>query len=440
MLTRINLRGRQLPKVRKITKSVVDKKQPESSRYFVWDEGVPGFGLVVQPSGKKSYCFQYRNSQNQSRRLKLGTHGGKLTTEQIRRKAEALLPRIREGYDPLEEKQARRGDLTVSQLLDHYTASASFANKAETTRKTDIGRIERHLKPLLGRKIANKLTAEQVKKASFDIENGKTAKTVKTGPRGLAIVRGGPGAARMCIRLLKSAYSWAHEEGLVSVNNTARVKVGQDGNKNITLSQEDYKSLFRTIDELEQKLQIRSQVSDAIRVIALTGARRNEIAGLRWRHVDLKRGVIEIPKEEHKTGKSTSEARVIGLPSVAQQIISQQEFTGSDYYVFPPTGGAGPINLSKPWRKIREEAGIHPEAGLHALRHSLATQMAVSGSQAAQIMTVMGHKNLSTAQKYIHIAKQETQDIAEQAAIGISEALKDGQEGKITNLKAVKNG
>lgn len=424
-----------MPKVRKLTKTIADKQQPISTRYLVWDESVPGFGLVVQPSGAKSYCFQYRNSHNQSRRFSLGEHGGQLTTEQIRKKAEALRPRIRDGYDPLDEKRALKDEITVTQLFDLYIGSASFLSKAETTRKTDAGRIERHLKPILGKKVVNKLTTDQIKKASLDIESGKTAKIVKTGPRGLAIVKGGPGAARMCIRLLKSAFSWAFEEGIISVNNAARVKVGQDGNKDITLTQEDYQSLFKSLDELESFRQIRSAVADAIRVIALTGARRNEIAGLRWRHVDLKKGIIEIPRGEHKTGKKTSESRIIGLPTVAQKIISDQEFSGADYYVFPPSGGAGPVNISAPWRKIREHAQLNPAAGLHALRHSLATQMAVSGSQAGQIMAVLGHKNLSTAQKYIHIAEKETREMAEHAAAGISAAYSGKEKAKVTPVK-----
>lgn len=412
-----------MPKVRKITKSVADKAEVKTSRYYLWDEALPGFGLVVQPSGKKSYCFQYRNSHGQSRRISLGGHGGKLTTDQIRQKAESYRPRVRDGFDPLESKQEARGQLTVSQLLDRYTESAAFAVKAETTRKTDIGRIERHLKPSIGNKVANKLTAEQIKKASLDIESGKTAKTVKTGPRGLARVTGGPGAARMCVRLLKSAFSWALEENLISVNNAARVKVGKDGTKNIVFSPDDYKALFAALNELEEFLAIRPQVADAIRVIALTGARRNEIAGLRWRHVDLKRGVIEIPRGEHKTGKKTDESRIIGLPAAAQLILSNQEYTGPDYFVFPPASGSGVLNLSKPWRRVREKAGLNPQAGLHALRHSLATQMAVSGSQAPQIAAVLGHKHISTSQKYVHIAQQETKKIAEQAAAGISAAL-----------------
>ena len=113
---------------------------------------------------------------------------------------------------------------------------------------------------------------------------------------------------------------------------------------------------------------MRPAVADAIRIIALTGARRGEIANLRWSHVDLARGLIVIPPAGHKTGRRTGAARTIAMPALAQVIIARQ--TGGatakpDAFVFPPASGKGPLNLSKPWRGIRAEAGV---AGQHRLR------------------------------------------------------------------------
>ena len=66
--------------------------------------------------------------------------------------------------------------------------------------------------------------------------------------------------------------------------------------------------------------------------------------------------------------------------------------------------------------------------------------MAVSGAQATQIMAVMGHKDLATSQKYIHIAQQETKKMAEDAAAGISAALAGKKPGKTVNIKGGKGG
>lgn len=421
----------------KITKRLVDAADPRATRYYLWDQAVSGFGLVVQPSGMKSFCYQYRTPEGATRRITLGRYSESNTPDQARQRAKGYQKSVDSGRDPMGEKQSQKDALKVSDLLDRYLQSAKFAEKAELTRKTDAGRIVRHLKPLLGNKIADKLTTDQIRKASADIEEGKTAGITKTGPRGLARVKGGPGAARMCIRLLKSVYSWAESESLITKNPAAPIKVPQDGRRNITLSPEEYERLFQTIEEMEERRQLRRPVADAIRVIALTGARRGEIAGLRWRHVNLKKGIVEIPRNEHKTGKKTGESRIIGLPAVAQAIISRQPAGDLESFVFSPSAGAGPLSLSKPWRSIRENAALDPQIGLHGLRHSLATQMALSGSQAAHIMAVMGHRDMSTSQKYIHIAQDVRSELAEKAAAGISAAFsRDDLKSDVVALKA----
>ena len=61
---------------KKLTKSIVDEARPISgARYFVWDRDLKGFGLLVLPTGVKSYIYQYRTSDGRSRRATIGKHG-----------------------------------------------------------------------------------------------------------------------------------------------------------------------------------------------------------------------------------------------------------------------------------------------------------------------------------------------------------------------------
>ena len=87
---------------------------------------------------------------------------------------------------------------------------------------------------------------------------------------------------------------------------------------------EAYGRLFQTLDRMEAERRIRQPAADAIRVIALTGARRGEIAGMLWQHVDLKAGTVTLPPAAHKTGKKTGKPRIIGLPAAAQALIARQ--------------------------------------------------------------------------------------------------------------------
>lgn len=421
----------------RISKKTVDATStPKVGRTYLWDDRLAGFGLVVHPSGVKSYLFQYRTDEGRTRKITIGRHGDALTPEQARTKAEAHARSVQIGVDPMAQKRERRNALTVAGVLDRYVASPTFAEKADSTRAIDRGRIVRHLIPLLGSKIADRVSADEVRNTFKAITDGKTATNVKTGFRGRARVTGGEGAARMAIRLLKAVFAWAVEAGMLKHNPAAGVKVGSDGRREAVIeSAEQYRHLFETIQTLEDTLAIKRPAADAIRVIALTGARRGEVAGLRWRHVDLKKGVIVLSAKEHKTGRRTSEARTIGLPAAAQAIIARQPSGGPDDFVFKPSRGEGAISLGKPWRVIRTAAGLNVDLGLHSLRHSLASQMALDGSQAAQIMAVMGHRNITTSQRYIHIAQDARASLAETAAAGISAALTGATSAEVKPTK-----
>lgn len=400
----------------RITKRTVDAATPTDKRYYVWDDEIKGFGLLVLPSGVKSYFYRYRTPEGRERRATIGRHGAE-TADSARTKAKAWQRTVSDGGDPLGAKQEAKDALTITQVLDLYLESAAFAAKAKSTQAIDRGRIERHLKPILGKTYADKLTPEAVHKAAKAIGEGKTAGNIKTRKRGLARVKGGAGTARMALTLLRAALKWAVSARFISHNGAEGVSAGVSGTRDtIMRGMEDYERLFRTLDAMEAERRVRGPVADAIRVIALTGARRGEIAGLRWRHVDLKTGQITLPAAHHKTGRKTGKPRVIGLPTAAQTIIAKQTEGKPDDYVFLPASGDGPVNLSKPWRAIRAEAGLPEGIGLHGLRHSLASHMAMQGAQAAEIMTALGHRQMSTAQKYVHFAQDARVALAERAA------------------------
>ena len=402
----------------RISKRVVDATRPltDGKRSILWDDKLPGFGLLVLPSGIKSFVYDYRNAYGTKRRITIGKVGS-IAPDKARKRAEDMAGNVKAGGDPLADKQERRQAATVGDVLDAYLESTTFKGKATSTQGTDRGRIERHVRPLLGKKHVEALTAEAVMRCFAAIRDGKTAARIKTGHRGLARVTGGEGAARMTIRLLRAILNWAVDERLIKSNAAAGIRLGVDGERDTILDDpEQYARLFTTLAKMEAEKRIRPPVADAIRVIALTGARRGEIAGLRWHHVNHKAARITLPPASHKTGKKTQKPRIITLPAVAQEIIARQSAGGPDDFVFAPAKGEGAVTLSKPWRKVRAEAKLPDGIGLHGLRHSLASHMAMAGAQAAEIMTTLGHRQMATSQKYVHWADNARAALAERAA------------------------
>jgi integrase len=421
----------------KLTKRVVDAAAAKADgQYIVWDEQVMGFGLVVRPTGVKSYVLNYLNPEGRYRRITIGQHGA-ITCEEARKIAAEHRHSIVHGGDPLERRQEKRRAITVDELLHAYVASEEFKDKADITKAIDVGRINRHLRPLLGKRHAHLVTEADVRRAFTAIRDGKTKADVKTKARGRARVRGGPGAARMAVVILSIAFNWAIRARLVESNPCKFIRLEGVGTRDAILEDvSDYKRLFKTLDQMEQELRLRAPAADAIRLIALTGCRRGEAAGLRWRHVE--HGRIILPAREHKAGRRTGKPRVIALPAAAQAIIARQPEGKPEDFVFTPARGeGGAIELSHVWAKVRKEAGLPDKVSLHGLRHSTASHMAMAGAEASKIMTALGHSQLSTVQRYIHFAKNAREALAEEAAAvalaGMAAA--SGKSGKVVKMR-----
>jgi integrase len=391
----------------------VDDERPKEKQFYVWDAELKGFGLSVQTSGAKSYVLTYRHAGVQ-RRMTIGKHGD-ITCEQARKLAAEHKHAVVHGSDPLGEKRAKRHALTMGDVFDAYLASEEFADKADITRDLDRGRVERHLRPLLGKRHANQVTEQDVRKAFNGIAEGRTAVDVKTGPRGRSIVRGGRGAAREAIVRLSIIFNWCIRNKMLTENPCKHFKLQAVGTRETILEDAaGYTKMFNAIEHLETHRVIRSEAADAIRLIALTGCRRGEAANLRWRHIEHDR--IVLPPREHKAGRRTGKQRIIALGTAAQAVIARQPEGSPDDFVFAPARGeGGAISLSRVWSKVRAEAGLPAKLSLHGLRHSTASHMAMAGAEASEIMAAMGHSQLSTVTRYIHFAKDARAALAQKA-------------------------
>lgn len=403
----------------KLTKVLVDSEQPTDKEKSIWDTEVTGFGLRIFPSGVKSFMYMYRSPEGRPLRVTIGKLSDTLTVDQARKVAKNLMRDVLNGINPQAEKKARRVAPPVSQVLDDYIQSNTFQEKAPTTKDSDRGRINRHLRPLLGNLYADKLTTNDVKRAVKAITAGETATTEKTKARGLARVHGGAGAARKAFMLLRAICRWSTSEGTPAGIGVewSSVKLVPDGQREEIIEDVGaYSRLFQTLDQMENEKRIRPAAADAIRVIALTGARRGEVIGMRWQHVDLKAGKITLAADAHKTGHRSGKAKIIALPALAQIILARQPAGEPDDYVFRPSKGNGPIALTKPWRDVRAEAQLPNNLGLHGLRHSVGSHLAMDSASPIEIMKQLGHKQISTTLRYIHFAENARSNLAERAA------------------------
>ena len=381
----------------KLTKSVVDRSIPRPRDYFLWDTELKGFGVKISKGGRKSYVCKYRAGSGRSaptRRMTIGAHGSPWTIDQARAEARRLLGQAANGGDPAKEKQEAKKQITVAELCDQYLKHG-VGTKKPSTIATDRGRIERHIKPLLGRKKVPDVTRADIKRFLQDVAGGKTANDIKTGLRGRAIVRGGRGTASRTVGLLGGIFSFAQDGGLVELNPVHGIKRFPDQKGNRYLSQQELgrlgEALRKALDKGENTFAIA-----ILKMLIFTGARKGEIESLRWDEVDFEDGYLHLA--ESKTGQKN-----ISLNAGAKEVLASVPRLTDSQFVFAAHRGNGHYEgTPKVWRKIRSMADLD-DVRLHDLRHSFASVAVSGGASLPLIGALLGHSDSATTQRYAHL-------------------------------------
>ncbi len=389
----------------KLTKTVVDKAEPRDRQYTVWCGELKGLGVFVLPSGTRTYFVDYRNANNVRRRMKLGRHG-QITAEQARTLAIQALAEVSKGNDPLEARNSARKAMSVKELCELYIAELEAGRilgkggrpKKASTKITDLGRINRHIIPLLGKKRVTHVTKADVTAMMKDIMVGKTRVSEKTKKlRGKSIVRGGIGTASRAVGLLGGIFTYARDElGIIEINPAHGVRKPKDAVRTRRLNEDDYRTLGRILTNAAEDERYTRTV-EMIRQIAMSGCRRGEVIKLRKTELDTVGSCFRF--EDTKEGQSV---RPIGLPVL--EYFDARDMSGDSPYVFP-----GERNPDKPfgsfprhWEKIFAGTEL-ADITAHVLRHSFASLANDLGFTEITIAALLGHaKGSTTTSRYVH--------------------------------------
>jgi integrase len=414
----------------KLTKRVADAAEIQSKDYVIWDDELPGFGLRVFASGKRSYVIQYR-SAGRSRRYTIGLHGV-WTPDGARQEAKAQLGRVARGDNPAEERQLDHKAITVKELCELYLNDLKAGlilgkggrPKKPTTIVTDTGRIHRHIIPLIGTRRVKDLVKADVNKVLKDIMAGKTRVSVKTKKlRGKAIVRGGAGTATRTVGLLGGILTYAVEAGIIEINPAHGIRKPKDNVRNRRLTEAEYRTLGDILCNAAKNEKYQMTV-DIIRQIALTGCRRTEMITLRWIEADTDASCLRLI--DSKEGAST---RPIGLPVI--EYLENRRGDAMGTYVFPGHGDDNAFgSFPNHWEKIFEGTSL-ADITPHVLRHSFASIANDLGFTEVTIAALVGHAKGSVTSKYIHTLDTAL-IMAADTISGYIQGLLDGKEFKQT--------
>ena len=282
-----------------------------------------------------------------------------------RRRAQRLLGEVADGRDPGAEKRGARRLLTVSELLDRYWKDAQYVlvlarsgrPKTLSTLASDKGRIEGHVRPLLGHLRVAAVTRHDIEKMMQSIAVGKTVRKAKTAKkRGLSVIRGGRGVATRTVGLVGAIFAYAVRAGARPDNPAHGIR------KFAKFETRAAPRRWRGTRALGQALRTAESTAlwppaiAAARFLALTGWRRGEALNLRWHEVDLDRRTALLA--ETKTGRSLRP-----LPEGACGILRRAPRVEGSELAFPASRGAGTMAaFHSLWARICRIAALRCHA------------------------------------------------------------------------------
>jgi len=333
-----------------------------------------GFGLIVLPSGRRTYCVQYRNAARIKKMFKIGTHG-QITTEEARSLAKKYLSGVVHGHDPAKIRKENRELPTMADLAHDYVL-----HHGEKKRPKSLQEDQKLLKNI----ILPSLGSEQVAHISRrDIEDlhHEHKKTPYQANRTLALL------SKMFS--LAIAWEWREDNPVKGIERYAEEK------RDRWLREEELQILWKVLDEYPNQ-----SAAFIFKLLILTGARKGEILHATWDQFDLKKGVWTKPS--HLTKQKKKEHLPLSIEAL--EILETMKSQTSSPFLFPgKVEGKSIQEIKKSWDTIRKKSGFH-DLRIHDLRHTHASHLVSSGLSLSIVGKLLGHTQASTTQRYAHLA------------------------------------
>lgn len=379
----------------KLTKTVIDNAA--GADVWLWDNEVPGFGVRVQ-GDRKTFVVRYRTANRTQRKMKIARCCD-MTPDKARDLARKVFAQVAEGKDPAADRQEAREAPTIADLRDRYQKEWAEPFKKPRSVEIDEGTWRRYIIPKWETKKVADITKADVLKLQGELSDKKAA-------------------ANHVVALLGKAFNLAEDWGWRPQNSNPcrRLKKYKINERQLILLPDQIAAVDRACDELLAEGEITPQMAGLARLLLITGCRNAEIRTAERAWVDPHRRVLLLP--DSKVGQ-----RLIPLPDIAMDVIEQlDQVLGKTRRWLIPGKKAGTCMQApwKAWKRIAARAGVPLESSPHTLRHTVGSAGHAAGLSQKQIQGQLGHKQMSTTERYLHGSKSEQAQIADKVAAVIT--------------------
>lgn len=351
-----------------------------STRQVEWDTDLPGFGVRLYSSGKKSYVLQYRIDGR--RRVMVIGPVGHLTLDQARRKAREERAKVNENVDPLVERErarearteARDVDQLIELFLEEHESGWSVSYASDTRR-----RLRGRVSHAIGRRKLDDVVRADVNRLHSAITK-----------------EGSPVEANRVRTIVHRLFEWAEDFGYLPEGhpNPARVRRGsktgrnREGSRERFLTREEAARLIAAADSVPGGGTAEWSVGLPVRLWLLTGLRRSELLHRRWGDVDWKVKTLTVRNTKNGT------THVVPLSNLAVELLQnvKPDIAPPEGPIFLGRGGKAVSDLKKPWREARSLADLE-DVTIHDLRRTVATWLTnLAGVPVGTVAALLNHK------------------------------------------------
>jgi integrase len=422
----------------RLTKRTVEALKAQEAPYEVRDDGVQGLLVRVQPTGQKTFYFDYRLNGRRNR-YKLGVFGN-VSADGARELSLGVAGDVSKGIDPQERRKADRAE---TERKRHATLNAFLEGRYEPWARTHLKSAEFQIARLRS-DFKDKLESGLEEFNTFMIE-GIRQRWKKAGAKPRSINRD--------IQRLQSVLSRAVEWGVLTKHPLAGLKpLKSDKTGRVRfLSAEEEKALRKALasrEDAQRKARIRfntwrvarnkkplpekpAELIDHIKPLVLlalnTGLRRGELLGLKWGAVNLAGKELTVTAETAKSGHT----RRVPLNTEALATLTawhkRAGKPSADAFVFPGADGERMKRIDTAWESLMKRAGLwikdkdDPKKGqatfrLHDCRHHFASRLVQAGVDLYAVKELLGHSEIAMTERYSHLAPDNLKAAVEKVA------------------------
>jgi len=350
----------------KFTQTTIAKFKIEAgkSEHIEFDESMPGFGLRIRVGDKgehRTFITQYKIGAKH-RRITLGDVR-KVTLDNARREAKRIFGSVAHGRDPANEKAERRSaaSYTVDAVITRYLDAKAGELKARS-----LVEATRHLQK-------NWSSLHNLAVASVGRANIAAALSVMAKMQG-------PVTANRARGALSAMFRWAIGEGLCENNPVAGTnRQTENGHRERSPSDSEVAKVWLAAPE--------NDYGNIVKLLVLTGCRREEVGNLSWSEVDLDARTMTIPKERTKNGME----HVVPLSDAALAILQGIMRRGQRDYVFGIARASGGFSGWSAAKRALDKAVGFKDWRLHDLRRTVRTGLGKLGVQPHVAEAVLNH-------------------------------------------------